>query len=390
MGENLKIALYTGLAMFSMFFGAGNIVFSLNLGFVSGDMNFYSVIGLLLTAVIVPFAGLLAMFLFDGNYKNFFRRIGKIPGDLLIIFLMIIIGPFIAIPRAISLVYSTMKIYVPGISLFYFSLILCSLIFVLTANRKKVLHLLGHVLSPVLLISLAILIIKGFWGHPVAQIVDAGRLEMFFYGLKEGYYTVDLLGAFFFSVVILIGLKRDLGYHINDVVTKNRKQFFKIATIASIIGACLLSIVYVAFSYIASYYKAALGVVEKDTILGSLAINILGFSGGIIANVAVALACITTVISLSAVFAEFIQNEFFKRRVGYKSSLLITLLISFAMSNLGFMQIIKISTPILLICYPVLIVLTLLNIAKEVFGFRYIKIPVLITFIASLLFYFVW
>ena len=99
MGKQLKVILSTGFAMFSMFFGAGNVVFPLDLGRTAGHMNFYAIAGLLITAVGVPFTGLLTMFLFEGNYTKFFERIGKVPGFVLAAFIMALIGPFYAMPR---------------------------------------------------------------------------------------------------------------------------------------------------------------------------------------------------------------------------------------------------------------------------------------------------
>jgi LIVCS family branched-chain amino acid:cation transporter len=57
--------LTTGLAMFSMLFGAGNIVFALAVGQYAQDKNFFAIIGLLITAVGVPLLGLVAMTLFN-------------------------------------------------------------------------------------------------------------------------------------------------------------------------------------------------------------------------------------------------------------------------------------------------------------------------------------
>lgn len=81
-----KVIISTGLAMFSMFFGAGNVVFPLDLGRVAGSMNFYAILGLLISAVVIPFTGVIAMFLFEGDYQTFFNRIGKVPGFAVITF----------------------------------------------------------------------------------------------------------------------------------------------------------------------------------------------------------------------------------------------------------------------------------------------------------------
>ena len=390
MHKYLKITISTGLAMFSMFFGAGNVVFPLDLGRVAGNMNFYAISGLLITAVAVPFLGLLAMFLFSGNYEQFFNRIGRVPGFILSAFLLALIGPFMAMPRCVTLSFSTLQNYIPGVSLFYFSLIFCIFLFLFTIKRARILDLLGTILSPLLLISLIILIIKGaFFGHPTARFVDFTKNQAFMFGLTEGYYTMDLLGAFFFSVVVLLGLKKSFGSDFSLQDKKSKKRFYFVTIISSIIGASLLAIIYVGFSYVASFYSNNLLLVEKDTVLSVLSSRVLGSAGGIIANMAVILACLTTALTLAVVFAEFIQNELFKNKLNYRSSLLITLILTFAMSNLGFMGIIKFSTPILLIIYPVLIVLTLANLANKLFGFKFVKTPVIFSFIVSVIWYFV-
>jgi branched-chain amino acid:cation transporter, LIVCS family len=389
MNKNLKITLSTGLAMFSMFFGAGNVVFPLDLGRVAGNMNFYAILGLLLTAVFVPFVGLFTMFLFSGDYEEFFQRIGKIPGLLIVSFLMALIGPFMAMPRCVTLSYSTIQMYFPKLSIFYFSLISVILLYVLTINKKKILDLLGKILSPLLLISLLVLIVVGLIYHPNATTVPFSRSEIFLYGLREGYFTMDLLGAFFFSVVILLGLKRSLGKKFNFEEKEGKKKFNRMVLNSSLIGAGLLAVIYAGFSFVASFYSHSLNIAQKDTVLSVLATTILGPFGGLIANVAVSLACLTTAITLAAVFSEFIQNELFKNRLNYKSCLIFTLILTFAISNLGFMGIIKFSLPILQIGYPVLIVLTFLNLAYKVFGFKPVKIPVILTLLVSALFYFI-
>jgi len=387
MGKRFKVILSTGLAMFSMFFGAGNVVFPLDLGRVAGNLNVYAIIGLLLTAVTVPFAGLLAMFLFEGNYRAFFERIGKVPGFLVIVVLMFAIGPFIAIPRCITLSFSTLKLYMPAVKLVYFSIGACIILYIFTVKRRRILDLLGHVLSPILLVSLILLIVKGLFHHPVAPVTDCTRFGIFAYGLREGYNTLDLFGAFFFSVVILIGLRRALGKDLETDTPAGKKRFFTITLTASSIAAILLGIVYGGFSYVASFYSSVLGTVQQDTQLSVLASTVLGNYGGIIANVAVSLACLTTAITLVAVFAEFMQNEVFKRRFNYSTCLLMTLILSFIVSNLGFMGIKQLSAPILFVFYPALILLTFLNLAYKFFGFKYVKIPVLIAFVISLFLY---
>src|ERR1700722_11983722 len=94
-------SLSLGLAMFSMFFGAGNVIFPLALGQFAGDKNLYAILGLILTAALIPAAGVFAMILFEGNYKNFFGRLGKVPGFLLAFTTISLLGPLGSTPRCI-------------------------------------------------------------------------------------------------------------------------------------------------------------------------------------------------------------------------------------------------------------------------------------------------
>jgi LIVCS family branched-chain amino acid:cation transporter len=389
MYKRFKIICATGLAMFSMFFGAGNVVFPLDLGRVAGNMNFYAIMGLLITAVFVPFMGVIAMFLFEGDYKAFFNKIGTTPGIILTTFLMCIIGPFVAIPRCISLSYSTLNLYFPHLSLMLFSVVATLLVFFLTKSRGKILGILGYVLAPTLVISLVVVIIKGLTSYPGAITTDYTPEAIFFYGLKEGYFTLDLMAAFFFSVVILIGLRRSLGKEIDLSSQAGKNELMGITLKSTLLGGGLIGFIYCGFSYVASFYSSVLHGVEKDTILSVISPKILGPIGGVVANSCVILACLTTAITLSAVFAEFVQNQLFKKRLNYLSCLLITLVIALFFANLGFIKILEMSKPVLYICYPVLIFFTLLNIASRLFGFPYVKIPTIVAFVISIIWYFV-
>lgn len=385
--------------MFSMFFGAGNVVFPLALGQHAQSMNLYAILGMIITAVGVPFAGLIAMTLFDGNYKTFFARIGVIPGFIVSAIIMALIGPFGAIPRCIALSYSTSKMYMPGISLELFSAISCVLIFALTVKRNKILDILGYYLTPLLLGSLAIIIVKGYLGDckeincPIGQFIslqspsspaapeaDHTAFAIFLTGLKEGYQTMDLLGAFFFCSVVITCLKESMDPEHHG----NHRKIVMLSLRASLIGATLLTLVYIGFSYVAAFNSGTLAGVPKDELIGVLSVLILGDYASLVAITAVALACVTTAIALASVFAEFLHHDVLQNMISYKMSLGITLVITFLISTLNFTGIAQILAPILHVCYPALIVLSLLNIAYKLHHFKPVKIPVAIAFILTL------
>ncbi|MEC7840328.1 MAG: branched-chain amino acid transport system II carrier protein [Chlamydiota bacterium] len=374
----------TGLAMFAMFFGAGNVVFPLALGQYAQDKNFFAILGLSLSAIAVPFAGLIAMILFNGNYKAFFGRIGKVPGFIVALFIMCLIGPFGAIPRCIALSYSTMSMFLPPMSLPIFSIASCFLILLFTIKPSKILDVLGLVLTPFLLFSLGVIIVVGLVTSTPPEATAASNMTVFISGLMEGYHTMDLLGAFFFSAVVISCLQKDL----HPTAKEDYKQITVMSLKASAIGAFLLGLIYVGFSYVSAYNSEQLSGVGKDLLLGTIALNTLGPYAGIVTSIAVALACLTTAIALASVFAEFLNRDIFRDKINYTTSLIITLVTTFFISTLNFTGIVNTLGPILAICYPALILLSILNLAYKLYNFQPVKTPVFMMFAFSIFQYF--
>lgn len=373
----------TGLAMFSMFFGAGNVVFPLAIGQYAQDNNIYAILGLLITAVGVPFAGLVAMTLFEGDYRSFFARMGVWPGFIICAIIMGLIGPFGAIPRCVALSYSTASSYMPGISLSLFSALSCLIIFALTIRRNNIIDILGYFLTPFLLLALAIIIVKGLFFSAEAPTSPHEPGAVFLEGLRQGYQTMDLLGAFFFSSVVILCLKEDLP----PQQMSNSSLIMKLTLRASAIGAFLLSIVYVGFSYLASYHSEQLIGIKADDLISQIAVRVLGDQAGIVVCVAVALACLTTAIALCSVFAEYLHEDITVYKVNYSICLIITLLITFLISTLNFTVIIGLLAPVLEVCYPALIVLSFFNILYKLYNIKVVKVPVYTVFVASFAYY---
>ena len=153
---------------------------------------------------------------------------------------------------------------------------------------------------------------------------------------------------------------------------------------ASLIGAIALTATYVGFGLLAAKWGGALAQKTPDTYLGTLAIEILGPYAGIVACIAVALACLTTAMALAAVFADFLERDIFKERLGYGPCLILTLLISFLFSTLEFTGIMAFLAPILIISYPALITLCIVNILYKLYGFKWVITPTLAVFLATL------
>lgn len=342
-----------GLAIFVMFFGAGNIIFPLALGQIALDKTPWGLLGFLLTAVAMPFIGLLAMFRYKGKIRLFFSRFGKIPGLIVASLVISLLGPFGAAPRCIALMHSTLSLSFPGLPLILFSISTCGLIFLFSFRENRLVKLLGYVLSPLMVALLILIIIKGFIWAPEAALISTNlsNISHFWKGLTEGYNTMDLLAAFFFAPIVI----SSLGNSEND---QNLNRF---VLIASIIGASLLALVYIGFCYLAYFYAPQLVGVTSDQLLGTIAIKILGPYAGIIVGLTVAFACLTTAIALIAAFASFVEKEILKEKIGYVPILIVSLLTTFAVTTLEFQGIARLLNPVLEICYPALILLTFYN-----------------------------
>jgi LIVCS family branched-chain amino acid:cation transporter len=366
--ESKKSSIWaSGLALFSMFFGAGNLVFPLLVGKSAGAESSFALLGLGLSAVAFPFLGLAAILLYEGDLKAFLARLGKWPAAVLLFVLAMSQGPIGAGPRLVTLMYASIKPYF-SISLPFFSVCICLLVFFLTVRPSRMMRLLGVILTPLLLATLALLFGVGLFHRPDPLPVPESAAHHFQQGLKGGYQTLDLTAALLFGMLMIPHLSKG-GASPREV---RRKMLG-----ASSIAAGLLMVSYVGLCYLSASYSPLLpaGILDVDY-LHAIAVKILGPSGSLLATVAVFLACLTTAVSLAAVFAEYLRTEFLKEKGSPSLPLAITLAATALMANLGFSGIMKIWGPILEILYPSLIVLCLLNIANRLFSVKMVKAPV--------------
>ncbi len=382
-----------GLAIFSMLFGAGNLLYPLNVGLKSGENTVYGMLGFLTTAVCMPLAGLVAMILFDGDYETFFRRLGKTIGDVIIFLCILVIGPLIVIPRIVTLSHVMIAPFLPFTffktitlqSSFIFALIFLGITFVATFRENRIVNLLGRVISPLLLISLVIIILKGIFTaqEPVAALMTPWA--SFKTNLMIGYSTLDLLGTIFFSAMVIHILKNTSG---GSVGFNNNKKLAAIGFKAGALGVFLLALVYIGMSILSMYHGH--GMDPSGELFRMLAFQVLGTHGALIIGTAVLMACFSTSIALSAVIAEYFQLTLFNRKLGYEASLTLSLLLCVPLSTFGLNYVLSLTEGSLVyVGYPVVIAITFCNIAYKLWGFTPIRVPVLLTFLIALVGY-IW
>lgn len=370
----------TALALFAMLFGSGNIALPLGLGRDMGSMALYAMIGFFLTAVLVPVLGIIAMALYDGNYQEFAQRAGYIPGKLIIALCLTVMGPFCIIPRCIALSYLAVQWIVPQLSLFYFSLFTGLFLLCLTIRKNAVVGILSRYLGPIKLILLSAVILKGLFVTASPAPCFLSGWGTFARGIFEGYGTLDLLGVIFFSGFLLKNIQRDSAGNV-----RTHKELLKLLIKAGSLGALLLGILYAGFIIVAAIQSGASEciVAEEGQLLSVLATIILGAGGGILASITLALACLTTAVALTTIFAEYLSTEIQAFSIRYPHAVVITLAVATFFANYGFAGIKAMLVPLVVVLYPALIVLTCTNIIYKMWHIDLGKFPFYLTLLIA-------
>src|SRR3569832_77075 len=140
----------TGFALFSMFFGSGNLVFPITVGQLSEGQYLLAALGILITGVIVPFLGVLGMMMYEGNISVFFRFLGKTGIFWFSFFALALMGPFGVFARCLTVVHGAVQFLAPTASLLMTSIVLCITVYLLTVNKTKIISVLGIWLTPAL------------------------------------------------------------------------------------------------------------------------------------------------------------------------------------------------------------------------------------------------
>lgn len=377
MKKNMLV-LSTGFALFSMFFGSGNLVFPIAVGQESQGHFFAASLGILLTGVLVPFLGVFGMLLYRGEISTFFSCFGKTGTFLFSLFALSIMGPFGVLARCLTVAHGALLLLFPSLSLPVTSLILCTTIYLLTVNKNRIVTVVGPILTPFLLLSIGAIAYFGLKDGQLADATMTGGMEALKNGFFQGYQTMDLLAAFFFSTFILT--------YLNNKTHNTPSESFPLKVFAksALVGATILSSVYVALVLLGWAYAPQLTNVPQQEMLGRIALEVLGPFAAPCVCIALVLACLTTALVLTSLFADFLRKEVSKDKIGNKMSLLITLAIGFAVSTLDFNGIASFIGPILEAVYPALIVLTLVNIAHKLWGVTSSHWPATATLVAKL------
>ena len=377
--KKYALILSTGFAMFSMFFGSGNLVFPLIVGQQSGGHYLLSALGIFLTGVVVPFLGVLAMMLCKGNLSEFFRSIGRVGTFVFSLIALVLMGPLGVLPRCILVAHGAFLQVFPSASLIWVSLSACVVIYFLTVNKNKIIPVLGSFLTPVLLLSILVIFVLALVKGSL-PVVTGGEFawSSFKVGFFQGYQTMDLLAAFFFSTFVIGHVQRASPEDTSEKASL--KTFLK----SSCVGGGILTIVYFFLVLLGSIYAPELKGIAPQEVFGFIALKTLGVYAAPCMCLAIVLACLTTAVVLASLFADFLHKELSQEKVGHRLSLGVTLLVAFAMSTLKFSGIMNFLGPLISMIYPALIMLTIVNISHRLWGLKNSHWPTTLTLVAKI------
>lgn len=351
--KKFKNILVVGFALFSMFFGAGNLIFPPYLGVVSGSQWIKGFSGFILADIGLVIVVLMVMAKNHGDIDAIASKGGRFFGTVLGFVIITCLGPLLAIPRTAATTFEVgVQGMLPAANPVISSIVFFLITLLLTIRPSKVVDIIGEFLTPALLIALAVLIVKGIMS-PIGTIGDPQISDIFSNGVSQGYQTMDALGALMLSFVVISSVKKK-GY-------TTSKEIMKATLYSGLIASIGLALVYGGLTYIgattSTIYDSS--IIQTELVI-KLTETLLGSGGKVILGIIVALACLTTSIGLVSSAASFYE-KFFKGKVSYEKIVIVICIFSAIISNFGVSTIVNFSAPILEVIYPVTMVLVIFS-----------------------------
>lgn len=362
MNKKTKDVAVVGFALFSMFFGAGNLLFPPYLGLISGERWLTALSGFVLADVGLALLVILAAAKCSGNLDAVLGRSGKGFAKIIGIAAVLCIGPLLAIPRTAATTYEMGILPILGdkgmvvpiiVSIIFFGVTL-----LLTIRPYKVVDIIGKILTPTLLVALAVLIIIGIMS-PIGEVSSNAMIDksLFAEGVSQGYLTMDALGAAALATVI-IGSIAEKGY-------KDPKESIKLTFKSGLVAGVALTLVYGGLTYLGATLSSTYGIdTPQSALMVVITSSLLGYPGKIVLGVIVSLACLTTSIGLTSAAGEYF-SKISNSKIKYETVVIAVCVFSAIVSNFGVSTIIQFSAPILEIVYPVLMALVIMTLCGD-------------------------
>ncbi|MDR1242197.1 MAG: branched-chain amino acid transport system II carrier protein [Deltaproteobacteria bacterium] len=352
-------SVIVGFALFSMFFGAGNIIFPPYVGlaagsdWISGYLCYYIAdVGLALLAI---FAMLRADCI--DRPEGIMFRLGNIPSKFMMGAAILCLGPLLAVPRTCATTFSMSVVPLAGTDAMWLQILFTVAFFTATLifsiNESKLVDIVGRYLTPVLVTGLFLMIIVGAV-FPIGSTDTAPKIDnVALVGISSGYQTMDVLAALVFGLIVVNSLKAK-GY------TSTKHKFLSVG-MASIVAGALLLVIYGGLCFLGATVSSLYPEdIDKGGLVVDISRHIFGNTGSVILSVVVAMACLTTAVALVGAAGTFFSTVT-RDRLPYRTVVTVVCIFSAVVANFGLSNIIALAAPILTFIYPGALVVVLLS-----------------------------
>lgn len=366
----IKEYLLLGSMLFGMFFGAGNLIFPVYMGQLSGANSIPAIIGFCMTGVGLPLLGIAAIGI--SKSEGLFYASKKVATWFSYFFTVILylsIGPLFAIPRTATVSFTTgitpfISADQTQLGLFIYTLIFFALVLLFSLRPSKIMTWIGKYINSIFLVLLFCLlvmaVIKPIGSFTAVQPVNSYVSQPFFTGLLEGYNTMDALASLAFAIVLINAIK--------EFKIKDAKEIAKITLKSGMVAVALMAVIYFGLTILGAQSVLLQGASENGGVaLAILAKQYYGAIGNVLLAGIMIFACLKTAIGLVTSCAETFV-EVFPKTVSYRIYAIGFTLVSFLLSNFGLDRILKYSLPALLFLYPITIVFVLLLLVGSFVG----------------------
>ncbi len=355
-----KETIATGLALFAMFFGAGNLIFPPYLGMESGELWPAGLAAFVLIDVVLACLGIYALNAAGGGEVAFERTIGKVPALILNTAAILCTGLLIAMPRTAATTYemAIQPNFQGSIDLLPFSLVFFAVVLGLTIRESKLVDIIGKLLTPLLVLGIVTLIITGIV-HPLGPVGEPHSSHVIQDGTLAGYQAMDIICVIGYSIILKDSLRSE---GIDD-----RKRGLRLIAAVSLIAGVLLTLIYGGLTYLGATTGLTFGPqLNQAELIVAITYELMGQTGTIILGVVVALACLTTAIGLIGATAAYFEH-ITAGRLTYRMGVIICTLAGVLICNLGLDIIISAASPLLsLVCPPFMTTLVLILFRKQI------------------------
>lgn len=377
-----KDLLITSFALFSLFFGAGNLLLPPLLGYNAGQNWFWVTLGFVITAVVIPIIGIYAHAKLQGTLYDFGKKVSPVFSFIYCI-LIYLIAVAIPSPRTAAATHEIAIHPNFGTSPLLTSSVYFILVLIFALNRSKILNIIGKYLTPFIVIIL--LLVIGIGLYSTQMITNPTQMDTpIVDGILEGYQTFDAIAAVVVGAVIIISINLK-----TDATFEAKKDLIKKSGLIAGFG---LFIIYAGLIAVGASYGGEIDInsslnsdMQRANLLTGISIKALGTFGYAVLSVLIALACFTTAVGIVTGTADYFKGLINNSQTVYVVTAIIASVFGVVVGQLDFNTIIVIALPILLFIYPITIVLIILNAIPNKYAPKLVfRVVVLLTFLFSI------